>query len=322
MSDSAQIGLWDDLEEADQSDIEDLRGDQKRLLATFENELRELRAERKEQVEIVKSLRSAIGKVEVADSGRKSLLREFHRSRKSAQKEKEKRDSINKCIPPPTNILFEWLSVTHTRLTTIDNDLTAVPMLNRELGSFSRFFELQSSIERKKVAESAHARYAARISEMRRITTKLDKNKADKGRSVSEIAGDLRIEGERISRKEIRDVSNRISAIDKRLDVLGGQRKTARKELSRIEAYSRITQQGRMGRVKISDIKDIARSGGSLSTAEMGAFLDIGGLSSLGEEPDTEPEPAVEKRQKKKGRKLGVARSGSRKGNLATRKEE
>ena len=123
MSDSVQISLWDDLEEIDQSDIEDMRGDQKRLLATFENELKELRAERKEQVEIVKSLRSVIGKVEVADSGRKSLLREFHRSRKSAQQEKEKRDSINKCIPPPTNILFEWLSVTHTRLTTIDNDL-------------------------------------------------------------------------------------------------------------------------------------------------------------------------------------------------------
>ena len=321
MSDSEQISLWDDLEEIDQSDIEDLRGDQKRLLATFENELKELRAERKEQVEIVKSLRSVIGKVEVADSGRKSLLREFHRSRKSAQQEKEKRDSINKCIPPPTNILIEWLSVTHTRLTTIDNDLTAVPMLNRELGSFSRFFELQSSIERKKVAESAHARYAERISEMRRITTKLDKNKADKGISVSEITGDLGIEDGRISRKEIRGVSNRISAIDKRLDVLGGERKAARKELSRIEAYSRITQ-GRLGRVKISDIKDIARSGGSLSTAEMGALLDIGGLSSLGEEPDAEPEPAVERRQKKKGRKLGVARSGSRKGNLATRKEE
>ena len=321
MSDSVQIGLWDDLEEIDQSDIEDLRGDQKRLLATFENERKELRAERKEQVEIVKSLRSAIGKVEVADSGRKSLLREFHRSRKSAQQEKEKRDSINKCIPPPTNILFEWLSVTHTRLTTIDNDLTVVPMLNRELGSFSRFFELQSSIGRKKVAESAHARYAERISEMRRITTKLDKNKADKGRSVSEITGDLGIEDGRISRKEIRGVSNRISAIDKRLDVLGGEHKAARKELSRIEAYSRITQ-GRLGQVKISDIKDIARSGGSLSTAEMGALLDIGDLSSLGEEPDAEPEPAVERRQKKKGRKLGVARSGSRKGNLATRKEE
>ena len=321
MSDSVQISLWDDLEEIDQSDIEDLRGDQKRLLATFENELKELRAERKEQVEIVKSLRSAIGKVEVADSGRKSLLREFHRSRKSAQQEKEKRDSINKFIPPPTNILFEWLSVTHTRLTTIDNDLTAVPMLNRELGSFSRFFELQSSIERKKVAESAHARYAERIREIRRVTTELDKNKADKGRSVSEITGDLGIEDGRISRKEIRGVSNRISAIDKRLDVLGEERKAARKELSRIEAYSRITQ-GRLGRVKISDIKDIARSGGSLSTAEMGALLDIGGLSSLGEEPDAEPEPAVERRQKKKGRKLGVARSGSRKGNLATRKEE
>jgi hypothetical protein len=321
MSDSVDIGLWDDLEEMDQSDIEDLRGDQKRLLATFGNELRELRAERKEQVEIVKSLRSAIGKVEVADSGRKTLLKEFHRSRKSAHREKEKRDSINKCIPPPTDILFEWLSVTHTRLTTIDNDLTAVPMLNRELGSFSRFFELQSSIGRKKVAESAHARYAAHISEIRRISTKLDENKADKGKSVSEFTGDLGIEDGRISRKEISSVSNRISAIDKRQVDLEGERKATHKELSRIEAYSKITQ-GRLGRVKISDIKDIARSGGSLSAAEMDALLDMGGLSSLGEGAEAEPEPALERKQKKKGRKLGVARSGSRKGNLATRKEE
>ena len=96
MSRSDQTGLWDDLEEMGQTDIEDLRSEHKRLLATMEDELRGLKAERKEQVEIVKSLRSAIGKVEVADSGRKSLLREFHRTRKSAQKEKEERDSINK----------------------------------------------------------------------------------------------------------------------------------------------------------------------------------------------------------------------------------
>ena len=129
MSRSDQTGLWDDLEEMGQTDIEDLRSEHKRLLATMEDELRGLKAERKEQVEIVKSLRSAIGKVEVADSGRRSLLREFHRSRKSAQKEKGVRDSINKCVPPPTNILLEWLSVTHTRLTTVDNDLTMVPYL-------------------------------------------------------------------------------------------------------------------------------------------------------------------------------------------------
>ena len=320
MSESDQTDLWGELEEMDHSDIEDLRGEHKRLLATMDDELRGLKAERKEQVEIVKSLRSAIGKVEVADSGRRSLLREFHRSRKSAQKEKGVRDSINKCVPPPANILLEWLSVTHTRLTTVDNDLTAVPMLNREFDSFSRFFELQSAIERKKVAESAHGRYAAYVSEMREITTKLDKYKAEKERSVSEITEDLGIEDRNITRKEIRGISNRISDIDNRMDSLIEERRTARKELRRIEAYSRISRSGH-GRVKISDIKDAARSGGTLSTGEMDALLKMGGLASLGNQTDDKKQPTTGKKRKKKGRKLGVSRSGSRKGKLATRKE-
>ncbi|HJL55160.1 MAG: hypothetical protein QGF28_04590 [Candidatus Thalassarchaeaceae archaeon] len=320
MSESDQTDLWGELEEMDHSDIEDLRGEHKRLLATMDDELRGLKAERKEQVEIVKSLRSAIGKVEVADSGRRSLLREFHRSRKSAQKEKGVRDSINKCVPPPANILLEWLSVTHTRLTTVDNDLTAVPMLNREFDSFSRFFELQSAIERKKVAESAHGRYAAYVSEMREITTKLDKYKAEKERSVSEITEDLGIEDRNITRKEIRGISNRISDIDNRMDSLIEERRTARKELRRIEAYSRISRSGH-GRVKISDIKDVARSGGTLSTGEMDALLKMGGLASLGNQTDDKKQPTTGKKRKKKGRKLGVSRSGSRKGKLATRKE-
>jgi len=316
-----QYGLWDDLEEMDYTEIEDLKREHKRLLATMENELRELRVERKKQVEIVKSLRSAIGKVEVADSGRKSLLREFHRTRKSAQKEKEERDSINKCVPPPTNILLEWLSVTHTRLTTIDNDLTAVPMLNRELGSFSRFFEIQTAIERKRVAESAHSRYAAYVNEMRKITARLDKYKAEKERSVTEITEDLGIGDGDITREEIRGVSNRISDIDNRVDILEGERKTTRKELRRVEAYSRVAQ-GSRGRMKISDIREIARSGGSLSTDEMGALLKMGDLSSIGKKSnDDASQPNKGKKRKKKGRRLGVSRSGSRKGNLATRKE-
>ena len=320
MSRSEQSGLWDDLDEMDHTDIEDLKQENKRLLATIEDELGRLRIERKEQVEIVKLLRSAIGKVEVADSGRRSLLREFHRKRKSAQKEKEERDSINKCIPPPTDILFEWLSITHSRLTTIDNDLTAVPMLKRELDAFSRFFELQSAIERKRVAESAHSRYASYVSEMRKITGKLDQYRADK-RSVTEITDDLGIEDRNISRKEIRGISNRISDIDSRVDILIGERKSTRKELGRVEAYSRVSQ-GSRGPVKIADIKEIARSGGSLSTEEMGALLKMGGLSSLGKKSNDEATPpTVGKKRKKKGRRLGVSRSGSRKGSLATRKE-
>ena len=56
---------------------------------------------------------------------------------------------MNRLIPPPMDVLKEWLSETHRRLTTIDNDLTAVPTLSRELEAFRRFFEIQASILKK-----------------------------------------------------------------------------------------------------------------------------------------------------------------------------
>ena len=74
---------------------------------------------------------------------RKGLLKQFHSTRKSAEESRKHRDSVNSCIPPPIDVLSEWLEENHRRLTTIDNDLTAVPTLPRELETFSRFFELQ-----------------------------------------------------------------------------------------------------------------------------------------------------------------------------------
>jgi hypothetical protein len=53
----------------------------------------------------------------------------------------------------------------------------------------------------------------------------------------------------------------------------------------------------------------------------MDALLKMGGLASLGNQTDDKKQPTTGKKRKKKGRKLGVSRSGSRKGKLATRKE-
>ncbi|MBR79474.1 MAG: hypothetical protein CMA88_01635 [Euryarchaeota archaeon] len=311
---------WEDLDELDSEEIKQIIQQKKSLLRSLENEVRELRSERKDQVHIVKSLRSAIGGFEASDSGRKRLLGEFHRSRKEAQKQRGVRDSINKCIPPPSNILEDWLRETYSILTKIDNDLTEVPMLNPELSGFRRFFEIQASIVRKRQAEEAHAKYVSKVAEMRKISGKLDENDDESQRAVSELKNSTDIGEDKISRKEINRISKRIAQIDHRLDEIKIGISETRKELKRVEDYSRISAR-RPGRVKISDIRDIAAKGGTLSTEEMGALLESGGLSSIEGPGEVDEEAPRETKARKKGRKLGVSRRGSRRGSIASRRE-
>tara|TARA_Y100001960_G_scaffold333485_1_gene438911 strand:- start:1477 stop:2436 length:960 start_codon:yes stop_codon:yes gene_type:complete len=311
---------WEDLDELDSEEIKQIIGQKKSVLRTLDNEVRELRSERKDQIHIVKSLRSAIGGFEASDTGRKTLLGEFHRSRKEAQKQRRVRDSINKSIPPPSKILEDWLRETYSGLTKIDNDLTAVPMLNPELSGFRRFFEIQASIVRKRQAEEAHAKYVSKVSEMRKISEKLDENKDEARKSVSELKNSADIGEDKISRKEINRISKRISQIDDRLDEIKVGLRGGRKELKRVEDYARISAR-RPGRVKISDIRDIAAKGGALSAEEMGALLESGGLSSIKDPEKVDEEAPRGTKSRKKGRKLGVSRRGSRRGSFASRRE-
>ena len=312
---------WEDLEDLAIEDIENMIVQKKSFLKTLDSEVRELRSERKDQVHIVKSLRSAIGGVESSDTGRKKLLGEFHKSRKEAQKHRRVRDKINKSIPPPSKILEEWLMDTYSGLTQVDNDLTAVPMLNPELSGFSRFFEIQASIIKKRQAEEAHEKYISQVSEMRKISEKLDRNKENTHKVVSELKDSTDFGVEKISRKEIKRISKIISQIDKRLEEIKDNLREGKREQRRLEDYGRIVAK-RPGRVKIADIRDIAAKGGSLSAEEMGALLESGGLSEISEsEEKIEETPREERKSRKTGRKLGVTRRGSRKGSIASRRE-
>lgn len=312
---------WEDLEALENDEIKSMSKDKKNEISYLDNEMKALRSERKDQVHIVKTLRSAISGVEASNSGRKNLLNKFHISRKRAQVQREQRDSINKLIPPPSKILEEWLSDTYNGLTTIDNDLTLVPMLKPELSSFGRFFEIQISITKKRQAEESHTIYLEHVSEMRKISAKLDENKKQAHNTVSELKDSADIGGDKISRKEIKKISKRISQIDKRLDEIKEKAREVRKEIKRIESYSNISS-GRSGRVKISDIRGIAAKGGALNAQEMGALLESGGISSIKEVGENEKaEGSKNRKTKKKGRKLSVSRRGSRKGNIATRRD-
>jgi hypothetical protein len=312
---------WSDLEKFDADGISRIINEKKVLFRSFEEQIRELQSERKEQIHIVKSLRSAIVGFETSGSGRKKLLGEFHVSRKEAQRHRKKRDGINKCVPPPSKILEEWLDETYSSLTNVDNDLTSVPMLNPELSAFSRFFEIQSSIRKKREAEKAHSGYISKVSEMRKISSKLDQNKEEVDKVVLELKDTAEIDGDRVSRKEISRISNRISSIDKKIDSLNADVKKERKELKRVEKYARISS-GRGGVSSIEDIRGIAAKGGSLSTEELGALLEYGGFSSISEtNKDVEEKSTVGVNTRKKVRRIGVSRKGSRQGKNASRRE-
>jgi hypothetical protein len=321
MSGESEMNKWDDLVGFDAEGISRIVKEKKILLRSIDGQIRDLQSERKEQVHIIKALRSAIVGFENSDSGRKKLLGEFHSSRKMAQKQREKRDAINKCVPPPSKILEEWLSDTFNSLTNIDNDLTSVPMLNPELTSFSRFFEIQASIKKKREAEVAHSDYIKKVSEMRKISSKLDQNKEVSNKVVSELKDNVEIEEDKVSRKEIRRISKRISSIDKKIESMKESVKIERKELKRVEKFSRISS-GRGGFSSIEDIRGIASKGGALSTDELVALLESGSLSSISETREDESKKSEEApKTRKKSRKIGVSRRGSRQGRVASRRE-
>lgn len=324
MISDAKNGSFDDLEEMDHKDIDEMKGDLERELRSVERQHRELRDERRNQVDLVRSLRSAIGEMRSADGARKGLLREFHSARKLAEEARRRRDSVNSCIPPPADVLAEWLRETHRRLVTIDNDLTAVPTLARELDSFGRFFELQAAIVRKRNSEKAHSEYVTQVKKMREVTTKLDATKKSGKDKVDDALGETELDSGSISRTDIRKTSSRIDKIDKRLDGLSSERKNIRRRLGRIKAYLKVTLRG--GRaIRLADVKDRVQSGGSLDASELDALLRSGGLSEIAGSEETEERPKAKAKpkpaRKKKGMRLGVTRGGSRRGTMAARRE-
>ena len=276
---SQKLTLLEDLTGVDREKILEMIKEKKAILNSLQIRLKGLRSERKEQVKIVKTLRSAISGVEASDSGRKKLLNQFHDHRKKSQRYRELRDTINKRIPP-SSILQDWLKETYESLTLVANDLTAVQMLNPELSAFSRFFEIQASINIKREAEKSHEKYILSLGEMRKLSSKLDENKDVANKTVSEIKENIEIDEDKISRKEIRKISKGITSIDEEIDMTNIEIKVVRKELNRIEKYSRVTE-GRGGAIGVGEIRNIAARGGYLSTEEMDLLLTSGGLKAV-----------------------------------------
>ena len=315
-SESAQL----DFKGMSKDEMEAMISEKKKVLRSLDLEKKDLQAERKEQVQIVKALRSAMIGIERTGTGRRKLLGEFHYLRKQAKVFREKRDEINERVPPPSKILEEWLGETYAKLTRLDNDLTTVPMLNPELSAFSRFFEIQSSIKKKREAEKSHSEYISKLAEMRRISSKLDQNKEEVGKVTSELMENSEINGDKISRKDIRKMSRNISSIDDRIETIKLESSSERNLLKKLQKYSRVS--AFRGSYSIDDIRGIAAKGGYISSEELGLILETGGISSINNSKDPlQGAPKQNRRPKKKARKLGISRRGGRKGKSASRRD-
>ncbi len=317
--------LFDDLEALPHDEIEERGKQLERELRSLDEESNSLRQERRNQVEIVKSLRGAFDGIQEVNSERRLLLNEFHEIKKKADKHRALRDKVNLSIPPPASVLEEWMADTHSKLTTIDNDLTSVPTINRELDSFRRFFELQAAVVRKREAEDAHARYVVQIEDLRKVTSKLDATRKAGKEASDSISENNEVNPDNITRSEIRKMSKRISGIDKRLDTIKSQRKKLRRESGRVRSYQKITS-GKGRKIRLTDVKERASTGGSLNANELSALLDSGSLMGITSEA-VKPEsmktnlPGKGRTGKKGKRRLGVTRGGPRKGNSASRRE-
>ena len=325
MNDSdPQEGIFSDLEEISHKEVKLLSNKIEREIRTIEDEHKSLRNERKNQVEIVKSLRQTVGENEAISDERRALLKKFHQSRKLAEDARKKRDSVNVSILPPSSILSEWMAETHQRLVTIDNDLTAVPTLHREIDMFKRFFELQAAYTRKQDSEKFHEDYVNHIKEIREITKELDatRNKSPKGKEI-DSSREGQIDSSSVNRSDVRKISKRINKIDSQLDKISEERKALRKESNRLRTYLKLTS-SRGKPIKISEVKERATSGDSLNTQELGALLRTGGLAELTKNNTEKPKKKSSKKNKgkKQHRRLGVARGGARLGSRVSKRDE
>ena len=318
-------GIFSDLEEMSHKDVELLSKKIEREIRTIEEENMSLKNERRNQVEIVRTLRQAVGENEAISEERRGLLRKFHQFRKLAEEARKKRDAVNLSIPPPSTILAEWMAETHQRLVTIDNDLTAVPTLHREIDMFKRFFELQAAFTRKQESEKFHEEYVIYIKEIRDITKELDatRKKPNKENIEKTTSSEEEIDSSNVNRSDVRKISKRIKKIDSQLDRISEERKTLRKEANRLRTYLRITS-SRGKPMKISEVKDRAASGDSLNTQELGALLRTGGFAELTKSSPKQPKKKQSRKNKgkKQHRKLGVARGGARLGSRVSKRDD
>ena len=231
-------------------------------------------------------------------ASRRKHLNLFHESKKNADAAKKERDRINLAVPPPVSVLEDWSSKSLKKLQGVDNDLTTMPTLSREIREFSRYFELQAAIEIKKNGELAHSNYVKHIRSMKEVMDNLEAEHPRKevnGKSGAVIKTEM---------KEIRKVSKKIEKLDKKIDKIGTDVKNLIKKSREIK-----------DQIKLNNAKNRVMSGTTIAADDI-AFRPKGTGDLTGNAPGNNSKSPKSNHNKQKTRKINVARGGPRKTRL------
>ena len=310
-------GLFDDLEDLPDSEIEERLSALKASVEATQKEQKRVKQERDAEIMLVQSLRSIQESARGFSKERNALLNEFRNIREKAKKVKSDRDEINENVPPPLEIIEQRMVETHRRLATIPHDLSKMPNRDHEAKLFSFFFELTAMHSRKLKGNQLHQKYIELLRNQEEKLKQLDKLN-DERKSVAEDPRE-EVQEQQANPKEIRKLNDRIAAMLETLNSQRSELKKNKREVGRLEAFARVRKKSHKGSrggrkigPRLDEVKARASSGKSLSFEDMNALLNSGNLvEALGDTEEAVSEPKPEPVKKRKGQ-AGAARGRRR----------
>jgi len=312
---STRRDFFEDLRELETHEIEDMLNDNKASARSMESQLESLESERKSLISTVQVLRTALYNSGGVSKERRDLLNELRERNKQINAAKGIRDDINVRISPPLNLIERLLKRTWRDLTIIREDPSKAPNLANEIQKFSFFFELKVMHKLKLQSDASHQQFVELIRMQKETIKKLDglQNESS-GIAAKAVDDNPRLSGTKISRKEEKDLNNRI---EKMLEAIRSQRsglRRVKREVGRLESFSRIRKEdesrGRKVRKRINTLREHAMSGGTLSMEDMARILETGGLSQL----QGSDSPKTSKKKKNDSRRGGRSKTQPRRG--------
>ena len=312
---STRRDFFEDLRELETHEIEDMLNDNKASARAMESQLESLESERKSLISTVQVLRTALYNSGGVSKERRDLLNELRERNKQINEAKSIRDDINIRVSPPLNLIERLLKRTWRDLTSIREDPSRAPNLANEIQKFSFFFELKIMHKLKVQSDASHQQFVEMIRMQKETIKKLDGLQEESSGIAAKAADENpRLEGTKNSRKEEKDLNNRI---EKMLEAIRSQRselRSVKREVGRLESFSRIRKEdekrGRKVRKLINKLREHAMSGGTLSMEDMARILETGGLSQLQESDN----PKTSKKKKHGSRRGGRSKTQPRRG--------
>ena len=314
INDTANTDLFEDLRTMAIQDTKDMLADLQSELSVLESELEIRNNERRNAIEMSKALRKN------ADLQREEnkIANTLKPRREKIEKVKKQRDEVNNNYIPVHWIENE-MSKVFKRLTE-DVDLMRTPSLNKEIESFSWFFELQSMHEHSRKTRELHNEFKKLLREQETALFELENVKAS-GSSFNSF-GDF---------ANFDELAHRLLI---EMNPMHNQKRKLKREIGRIEAWIRISGRNggtkkhnknknqrnqkrhnkRKNNVNLAEVKSRAASGGSLTLSDIDALLNSGGISSISNKQENEQSKKKTKSKKKSFSPHRGARGRSKKG--------